>query len=113
MIGKGAITFVKTAHKCIELLEAKTWDWVFLDHDLGGMTFVDSGREDCGMEVVRWMAEHKPECGRVVAHTANTGAGLAMAQVLKKVGYDAKFVTFWTLPDFLHEEFNGINLDCD
>jgi len=111
MIGKGTITGVKTALECIEQLEAKTWDWVFLDHDLGGMTFVNSDREDCGMEVVRWIAENKPCVAKIVTHTANTEAGLAMVQLLQKAGYDARFETFWQLPDFLIEVFDGINLD--
>lgn len=112
MIGKGSITFVKTAVECIKQLEGKTWDWVFLDHDLGGETFVGSDREDCGMEVVRWITEHKPEIPKIIAHTANTGAGLAMQQVLLRSGYDAKFVTFWRLEPFLNTEFGAAPTCC-
>src|SRR5271166_6168800 len=46
--------WVQTATECIARL-AESWDQVHLDHDLGGEIFVDSSREDCGMEVVRWL----------------------------------------------------------
>ena len=46
--------WVETAADCITKLE-ETWDEVHLDHDLGGEQFVDTSRDDCGMEVVRWI----------------------------------------------------------
>jgi hypothetical protein len=46
--------WVETASDCIARLE-EPWDEVHLDHDLGGERFVDLSREDCGMEVVRWL----------------------------------------------------------
>src|SRR4051812_41221725 len=46
--------WVSTVEECLPRLEEE-WDEVHLDHDLGGETFVDCGRDDCGMEVVRWL----------------------------------------------------------
>ena len=52
---------VKTAEECINKLKENDYDCVFLDHDLGGETYVSSKREDCGMEVVRWIKENLPK----------------------------------------------------
>lgn len=86
---------VTTAAECVARLQDRDrWDNVFLDHDLGGETYVDSDREDCGMEVVRWIVENKPEIGRVIAHTCNEPAGLNMIAKLRDVGYSAEWVPF-------------------
>jgi hypothetical protein len=58
-----------------------------LDHDLGGEVYVDPSRPDCGMEVVRWMAENRPEVGRVIIHSLNTSASLEMERQLRAAGY--------------------------
>ena len=52
--------WVQTAGECIARL-AESWDQVHLDHDLGGEIFVDSSRDDCGMEVVRWLCSQPQE----------------------------------------------------
>jgi len=81
---------VATARECIQQLENGPWTTVHLDHDLGGEIFVDSSREDCGMEVVRWMEKHKPAVGEVVVHTLNRRAGAEMVRLLGLAGYDAR-----------------------
>jgi hypothetical protein len=61
-----------------------------LDHDLGGEQFVHSSREDCGMEVVRWLERQDPKLydGCVfVIHTWNIPAGIKMAERLQAAGY--------------------------
>ena len=50
-------TMVETAKECIAQIRKEQWDWIFLDHDLGGEEFVDSDRKDTGMEVVRHLRE--------------------------------------------------------
>ncbi len=60
---------------------------LFLDHDLGGETFVDPSSENCGMAVVRWMVEHKPEVERVFIHSLNVPAAMRMEQDLLAAGY--------------------------
>ncbi len=89
----------ETAEECIEKMQSrKSWDVVMLDHDLGGEVFVDSGREDCGMEVVRWMVANKPEIGEIIAHTCNEPAGKEMVAKLRDAGYTARWVPFPALP---------------
>lgn len=70
---------------------------VHLDHDLGGKQFVHSSREDCGMEVVRWLEKQDPKkydgCVFVI-HTWNIEAGIKMAERLLDVGYKVQRVPF-------------------
>ncbi len=81
-----------TAAEAIDILENYDLDEAHLDHDLGGEHFVDTRREDCGMEVVRWI-EHRSANGleklmdcKVVIHTWNIPAGRTMTERLKKLG---------------------------
>lgn len=92
------VTICKTAQGCINYLawgETRDgWDIVYLDHDLGDETMVDSDRKDCGMEVVRWVEEHHAgghpplRIGLFVIHTWNVGAGEVMTRSLEALGYD-------------------------
>jgi hypothetical protein len=66
------------------------WDIVSLDHDLGFEEFVDSEREDCGMEVVRWLENNAYVLGHentwpreIIIHTSNFIAGKIMAGRLR------------------------------
>jgi hypothetical protein len=81
--------WVETARDCLERL-AGPWDEVHLDHDLGGEAFVDHEREDCGMEVVRWLCDefrpHLRDCLFVV-HTRNPDASCMMVMHLQVTGY--------------------------
>ena len=72
------------AIKCLQTYHEEGFDLVYLDHDLGEETFVDSDRKDCGMEVVRWIVANKPKIGEIVVHTMNTPAGHGMVRALRK-----------------------------
>jgi len=56
--------------------------------------FVDSGREDCGMEVVRWCLINKPQVNQFVVHSWNAPAGERMVEDLKNAGYKAVYSPF-------------------
>lgn len=73
---------------------------VCLDHDLGGKHYVDSAREDCGMEVIRWV-EKQPKSyldqARKVKwsiHTWNLPAGKRMKERLQHLGFDVSYKPF-------------------
>jgi len=68
---------------------------VMLDHDLGGQTYVNSKREDCGMEVIRYLEKYQNENPKefeafvdvnFIVHTYNTYAGHKMVERLQKLG---------------------------
>lgn len=77
--------------------------FVSLDHDLGGQTFVHPAREDCGMEIVRWLEKlHKKEPEEFepfkkiefVVHSWNTISGPKMVIRLQAIGLKAKYHPF-------------------
>jgi len=88
--------WIQTARECIEKL-TEPWDEVYLDHDLGGEHFVDVERDDCGMEVVRWLCRepvaHLIETPFVI-HSHNLAAALMMVLLMRETGYRAEFLPF-------------------
>lgn len=61
-----------TAAETIETIEeVESIDVLFLDHDLGGEVYVDSQREDCGMEVARWLVKNPQNINTIVLHSFN------------------------------------------
>ena len=81
--------WVETVADCLRAL-CEPWDEVHLDHDLGGESFVDHDRDDCGMAVVRWLCEApRPhlKSSVFVIHTHNADAALAMMFQLQSMGY--------------------------
>ena len=51
---------VTTVAECIRALEDGVWDYLFLDHDLGGEIYVDSFRKEggTGYDVAVWLRAH-------------------------------------------------------
>jgi hypothetical protein len=100
-LGKNpAATWVQTAADCIARL-AEAWDEVHLDHDLGGEHFVDIARDDCGMEVVRWIClERRPHLRktRFTIHSHNPNAATMMGMQLMIDGYSVELRPFGAPP---------------
>jgi hypothetical protein len=86
---------VRTAEECIEEIhKMEDIDILFLDHDLGNEVYVDSEREDCGMEVVRWMIEKQPIVRTIIVHSMNTPAAQNMVAALRDARYNAHAIPF-------------------
>jgi hypothetical protein len=96
----GAI-ITRTAKETIAKLPVMDWDVVLLDHDLGGEQFVDSGKEDTGAGVARWVAENRPSVGRFIVHSHNPGGAKNMEGLLQQAGYSVECIPFATLIDQL------------
>jgi ActR/RegA family two-component response regulator len=96
------ITTVETAEECIAELSRQTFDLVSLDHDLGGEIFCDSSREDCGMEVVRWLRNNRAEHGGFIIHTMNPMAAAAMYIELQGMGYRVEQSAFGSPEYYQH-----------
>jgi hypothetical protein len=92
-------TVVETAKECIAAL-TKEWDYVFLDHDLGGQEMVSIEEDNTGSEVVRWIAKNKPRINLIVVHSLNFGAAHNMVVALLNMGYAAIAVPFLNLKEF-------------
>lgn len=94
----------ETADECIHLIrDSIKIDWLFLDHDLGGEAYVNSTREDCGMEVVRFLCADNltKMISNIVVHSHNTVAALEMYNKLKDAGYNVKLVPFYNMIEAL------------
>lgn len=81
--------WVQNVTDCIAAL-AETWDEIHLDHDLAGEWFVDSERQDCGMEVVRWLTTEPRThlmAAKFVVHSHNSNAAMVMVTQLGLAGY--------------------------
>jgi len=107
------LSIVETAEDCIGELRRATFDLVLLDHDLGGEIFCDSDREDCGMEVVRWLKANGGTHGAFIVHTMNPVAATAMYFELQTMGYHVAQAPFGssafyaTLQDMLGHRIGG------
>ena len=86
---------VTTASTAIQYLNSiPNWDYVFLDHDLGGEQLVNSNRKDCGMEVVRWIIQSRPHIKKIIVHSWNNIAAEEMVAKLKDAGYNTEYKPF-------------------
>lgn len=67
-------------------------DYIFLDHDLGGRIYVDSGDENCGMRVAEFI-KLKGIRAEIILHTQNIVGADNMRHVLP----EARIIPFPTL----------------
>jgi len=88
---KGIIELIEQSVK-----DGETIKHLFLDHDLGGETYVESGREDCGMEVVRYLCKNNliHHIVETIVHSHNEPAANDMLFSLWDAGYRAKRIPF-------------------
>jgi hypothetical protein len=91
------------AHRLYFLGKTRPHIVLFLDHDLGGETWVNPNRVDSGMEVVRYLVKRADtlEPITIVVHSFNPPAARRMTLNLGAVGYRVwqfPFATtnFWT-----------------
>jgi len=81
------LTHVRTAKEAIDELKTHKFDYVFLDHDLGGEQMVNSG-PGTGYEVAEWIAYNKEShpSNMVILHSLNSPGRKNMCTVLKSNG---------------------------
>jgi len=68
------LVIVETADDCIHELKIKKWDYLLLDHDLGGEVYVPSEEPNTGYQVAKFLEEnpeHKPR-KKIFLHSLNT-----------------------------------------
>lgn len=93
-------TIVSTTTETVDKLQQERFSVVCLDHDLGGEVFVDSDREDTGMEVVRWIINNKPSIELIIVHSLNYNGALNMECALRSNGYNVIRVPFTSFVTF-------------
>jgi CheY-like chemotaxis protein len=71
-----------TAKSTIKYLQDEDFDYLFLDHDLGGKQMVPSG-PGTGYEVAQWLAAHlERQPKNIVIHSFNSVGAKNMANLL-------------------------------
>ena len=77
------LVIVETAAEAISKLSTGKYDFLLLDHDLGGQAFVPSG-PGTGYEVACWLEEHHDMApGVVVIHSLNDAGARRMQAAVK------------------------------
>src|SRR5687767_3523341 len=90
-------TMTTTALEAIAALQKEEFDIAFLDHDLGGETYCEGSRTDCGMEVCRWIVQNRPRLRRIIVHTLNLPAAENMVWTLQNSHYHVTYIPFTLL----------------
>lgn len=77
--------FTDLAKDCIHYLETRSYDLVFLDHDLGGLQMVSSNDLNTGSEVARQIVSKslKDRHGLFLVHSFNPTGAKYMCNLLK------------------------------
>lgn len=83
-----------TADEVIAQLPKEAWDFVLLDHDLGGDTFVNPDIANCGTQVVAWIEQNPPTVKQFIVHSFNYEAAWGMVCRLQQMGYNAQYIPF-------------------
>jgi CheY-like chemotaxis protein len=99
------IVHVDNARVCIDFLKNDNPDVLFLDHDLGGQTYVAESDANTGSEVVRFLTSNACRwAGPIVVHSCNTIAAQAMEHDLRMAGYNKTHrIPFTTLVQYLYD----------
>lgn len=85
------LTIVTNVFECLRFLSNEEWDYVYLDHDLGGREFVNPDDPTSGMEVIRyiektsWPFERKKPV--FIIHSSNVFAATLMELSLARIGF--------------------------
>lgn len=99
------VIWCQTAEEAIVTLNdySNKLEKAMLDHDLGGEHYVNTKRNDCGMEVVRFLeklSEDNPKKFSnlkntiFIIHTWNEHAGPVMVERLSKLGLKVEYRPF-------------------
>ena len=94
-LSRHKLFFVHEAANAIALIKSEVeagdaFDVIFLDHDLGGETFVDYRHKNTGSEVVRWIRSYGGVLNQpyIIIHSMNTVEAMNMERGLVSHGLE-------------------------
>ena len=87
------VTLAKDTERALSLFQPP-YDWVLLDHDLGGQVYVDSDEEDCGAAFCRRMPVENLGAARFVVHSFNRDGARRMVETLADKGIQSIWQPF-------------------
>lgn len=98
------------AQTTIQQLETNNFDYIFLDHDLGGKIMCSTDDTNTGSEVVRYMCNpniaSKYKNSIIVIHSLNAPAASHMKMSLLESGYNfVQLIPFTAMNDNNMSEF--------
>lgn len=94
------LVLTETAEQTVlALADPQGWNLVFLDHDLGGETFVNPDEANTGSAVVRWIVANRPRVDWFVVHSLNAPAANRMVANLRGADCHASYMNFLKLVD--------------
>jgi len=76
------VTYTEDSNEAIKILRKEKFDYLFLDHDLGGMVYVDSGEPNTGYQVAKIIPETENKNARIVIHSWNPEGAKNMMEAL-------------------------------
>ncbi len=92
------IDIVETVAEAKELLAEKSYDAIFLDHDLLPHHYKSDEPDDenTGYAIADWLNENKElqRAATYIVHTRNSDGGIRMVEVLRESGRQAEYVPF-------------------
>jgi CheY-like chemotaxis protein len=91
--------YVYTAEDAISELAKEAFDVVFLDHDLGGKTFVPSdGPEPTGYTVAKWIQDNQDrvKIGQIIVHSFNQPGAQNIACAIRATKIPVTLAAFGT-----------------
>ena len=84
--------------RAIELLSAKHYDAVFLDHDLLPEHYYAETNDDerTGYAVAAWLASRpdRQSASTIIVHTRNADGAMRMVEALRGVGRQAEYIPY-------------------
>ena len=83
MFHKHMITHACNSDEAIKHLDKEKFDYIFLDHDLGGRIFVNSNEYDTGYRVAKYIPQSINKDTDVVIHSWNPAGAKNMKNILK------------------------------
>lgn len=98
---ESAITFVNHASLAIRYIANNNYDFILLDHDLGGRQ-IDYNKENCGDIVADYLHDNPTEA-KVIVHSLNIPAATRMVGKIK----NASHIPFLWLSDQFYKHIVG------
>ena len=86
-----------------EMLSAKSYDAIFLDHDLHPEHYHSDSTDDerTGYAIAMWLSSNpdKQPASTILVHTRNADGAMRMVEELRRAGRSAEYVPFPMLAD--------------
>jgi len=80
------VDYAEDAGPAINFINNNTYDLIFLDHDLGGETYVPSSNRNTGYQVAKAIKKTSNESAYIIIHSCNTvGAYNIKAELPKAI----------------------------